>query len=110
MAHSSPYRVVFCTCPDPESAEALARRLVEAGQAACVNIVPGLRSIYRWQGRLESETEQLLIIKTRAEAYPKLEKTIRDHHPYQVPEVLSVPVDAGLAAYFAWLDSALSNH
>ena len=110
MAQSSPYRVVFCTCPDPESAEALARRLVEAAQAACVNIVPGLRSVYLWQGRLESETEQLLIIKTRAEVYPELEKTINAHHPYQVPEVLSVPVDAGMPAYLAWLDSALSNH
>ena len=109
MAQSSPYRIVFCTCPDPESAEALARRLVEAAQAACVNIVPGLRSVYLWKGTLETETEQLLIIKTRVDAYAALEKTIRAHHPYEVPEVISVPVDAGLPAYLAWIDSSLSN-
>ncbi len=109
MPQSSPYRVVFCTCPDSESAEALARRLVEAAQAACVNIVSGLRSVYLWQGKLESGTEQLLIIKTRVEVYPELEETIRAHHPYQVPEVISIPVDAGLPAYLAWIDSSLSN-
>ena len=108
MPQSSPYRMVFCTCPDSESAEALARRLVEASQAACVSIVSGLRSVYPWQGKLESATEQLLIIKTRVEVYPELEKTILAHHSYQVPELISVPIDTGLPAYLAWIDSSLS--
>ncbi len=109
MAQSSPYRLVFCTCPDAESAETLARRLVETALAACVNIVPGLLSVYKWQGKLEGATEQLLIIKTRVEAYPELESTICSNHPYEVPEVISVPVDAGLPSYLEWIDSTLSN-
>ena len=109
MAQSSPYRVVLCTCPDSESADALARRLVESALAACVNIVPGIRSVYQWEGKLESAAEQLLVIKSRAEAYPELERTIQRHHPYDVPEVISVPVDSGLPAYLAWVDAALSN-
>ena len=109
MAQSSPHRLVFCTCPNSQSADGLSRRLVETGLAACVNIVPGLRSVYQWQGKLESATEQLLMIKTRAEAYPELEKTICAHHPYEVPEVISVPIDTGLPAYLAWIDATLSN-
>ena len=109
MAQSSPYRLVFCTCPDSQSAEALARGLVEAGLAACVNIVPGLKSVYKWKGKLESETEHLLLIKTLAETYPELERTINSKHPYDVPEVLSLAVETGLPAYLAWLESALSS-
>ncbi len=109
VAQSSPYRLVLCTCPDPASADTLARRLVDAALAACVNIVPSLKSVYSWQGQLESATEHLLIIKTRKETYPELEALICANHPYEVPEVISIPIDAGLPAYLAWMDSTLSN-
>ena len=109
MAQSSPYRLVFCTCPDSESADALARRLVQRALAACVNIVPGIRSVYQWEGKVESASEYLLVIKTRQEAYRELQKSIENHHPYDVPEVISVTVDSGLPAYLAWIDATLRN-
>ena len=109
MAQSSPYRLILCTCPDSASAETLARRLVEAALAACVNIVPGVKSVYSWQGELESATEYLLVIKTRTETYAELEALICANHPYEVPEIVSLSIDAGLPAYLAWMDSNLST-
>ncbi len=94
---------VFVTFDDAARAEALARVLVEAHLAACVQIVGPIRSIYRWQGAVESAQEWLCLIKTRADLYPALEQTIRAHHPYDVPEILAVPVSAGLEAYLSWL-------
>ena len=109
MAHSSPFRLVFTTCPDAASAEALAKRLVEDRLAACVNIVPGVRSVYYWEGKLETGAEQLLIIKTKETRYPELEARILAEHPYELPEVVSVQIDKGLPAYLGWIDSSLSE-
>lgn len=96
--------LVLCTCPDHALAERLARSLVEARLAACVNVLPRLESIYRWQGQVETAEEWLLLIKARAADYPALERHIRDLHPYQVPEVIALPIVQGLAAYLAWID------
>jgi periplasmic divalent cation tolerance protein len=95
---------VLCTAPDAEVAQRLARGLVEARLAACVNVLPGVRSIYRWQGRVQDEAELLLVIKTRAEHFDALEAWLKQHHPYDVPEVLGLPASAVSAPYLAWLE------
>ena len=95
--------VVLCTVPTAELAAELARTLVEARLAACGNVVPGLRSIYRWQGEVEDEPEVLLILKTTRERLPELRDELLKRDPYQVPEVLALPVEAGSAAYLEWL-------
>jgi len=95
--------VVLVTTPDVEAAAGLARALVEARLAACGNVVPGLRSIYRWEGRVHDEPEALLILKTTRARFEALRDEVLRRHPYQVPEVLALPVEAGSAPYLAWL-------
>ena len=95
--------LVLTNCPDEESANAIALVLVEARLAACVNILPRVQSIYRWQGAVESATEIPLFIKSTATNYPALEAAIRDRHPYQVPEIIALPVERGLPAYLDWI-------
>jgi periplasmic divalent cation tolerance protein len=107
MAHSPEYRVVLSTCPDRAVAEDIAGRLVAGRLAACVNILPGVRSIYEWQGKVENEAEVLMVIKTTADRYPELEAAIGEHHPYDVPEVLALDVSAGLPDYLQWMDQLL---
>lgn len=94
---------VFCTCPNPGEANRIARTLVEESLAACVNIVPGIRSVFYWQGTLEEADEQLLIIKAPAGKFPGLEARIRALHSYSVPEILALPVAAGSPPYLEWL-------
>ncbi|MCU0936199.1 MAG: divalent-cation tolerance protein CutA [Gammaproteobacteria bacterium] len=108
MSPTLSYLLVLTTCPDEERARALAQGLVADGLCACVSVVPGVRSYYRWQGALESAEELQLLIKTRADRYPELETAIRNRHPYEVPEILAVPLHAGLAAYLAWIDDSVS--
>lgn len=98
--------IVFNTCPDEQTAAVLARALIEARLAACVNIVPGLRSIYHWEGRLQEGTEVLLLIKTTADRYPQVEAFIRERHPYSLAEIVSVPISDGLPAYLRWIGDA----
>lgn len=95
--------LVLTTLPDAETAQALATELVEAGLAACVNLLPACTSIYRWQGRTESASEVLLLIKTAAAGYDALEAAIRARHPYELPEIVAVPVVRGLPDYLRWL-------
>jgi periplasmic divalent cation tolerance protein len=95
--------VCFCTCPDTASAGRIAAALVEERLAACVNLLPGLRSVYRWQGQVEVADEVLLLIKTRADAYPALQERLLALHPYELPELLAVEPAAGLPAYLAWV-------
>lgn len=96
--------VVLCTVGSGEDAERIARELVGRRLAACVNLVPGLVSVYRWQGRVEREPEHLLVIKTRAERFEALREAIVAMHPYQVPEVIALPIEGGHAPYLEWLD------
>ena len=88
--------LVLCTCPDAASAKTLATALLEERLAACVNRVPGIKSMYRWQDHLEQDDEELLIIKTRGELYPRVEKLIQALHPYELPEVIGVPIEPWL--------------
>jgi periplasmic divalent cation tolerance protein len=97
------YRLVLCTCPDQETAESIGERLVDDCLAACVSLVPGLVSIYRWQGEVQRDAEVLLLIKTTADRFEDLTTTLRQLHPYDVPEIIAVPVCAGLPDYLNWL-------
>lgn len=99
-------RLVLCNAPDQACAEQLARQLVSEGLAACVNLLPPVRSLYRWQGVIESADEVPLWIKTTAAAYPALEARLLQLHPYQVPEIIALPVLAGSALYLDWLRAA----
>jgi periplasmic divalent cation tolerance protein len=95
--------LVLVTAPTPEVAADLARALVEARLAACGNVVPGLRSIYRWEGRVQDDAEALLLLKTTRDRFEALRDEVLRRHPYRVPEVLALPVEAGSAAYLAWV-------
>ncbi len=100
--------LVLCTAPDTEVGATLGRGLVEAKLAACVNIVPGLRSIYTWQGAVQDDTEAQLLIKTRWARFEALRDWLTEHHPYDVPEIVAVPITAGSKAYLQWLDEQTS--
>jgi periplasmic divalent cation tolerance protein len=100
------YCVVFNNCPNSDSAEKIARTLVERRLAACVNIIPGLRSIYTWKGVCESAEEHLLIIKTSNAVYPALEQSMLELHPYELPEIIAVPMATGLPDYLNWIKQA----
>lgn len=101
--------VIYCTCPDRAVAERIATALVDEGLAACVNILPGLTSIYRWQGQRQCDSELLLIIKTLNQVYPSLETRIRELHPYEVVEVIALPILQGAADYLAWIEASLNK-
>ena len=95
--------VVLVTTPTPERAAEIARAVVEERLAACGNVVPGLRSIYRWEGKLQDEGEALLVLKTTRARFEALKERVLALHPYQVPEVIALPVQAGSAPYLAWI-------
>jgi periplasmic divalent cation tolerance protein len=101
--------VVLSTCPDPETARGLAADLVENGLAACVNIVPGLTSVYRWEGRTEESPECLMFIKTTQESMARLRQRIVELHPYELPEIVAVPVVDGLPAYLDWVTGSVTG-
>lgn len=96
--------MVFSTVADGEKAADIARAVVAEGLAACCNIIPGLRSIYRWKGEICDEPEALCVFKTRAELFERLRDRIRALHPYEVPEVVSVVIADGLSDYLDWID------
>ncbi|MCK6482238.1 MAG: divalent-cation tolerance protein CutA [Planctomycetes bacterium] len=98
-------RVVLATAP-PRAARALARALVERRVAACVNLLPGVRSVYRWEGRVEEARETMLVAKTAARRVPALLAALRGLHPYEVPEGLALPVAASLGPYAAWVEAS----
>lgn len=101
------FHVVLSTCPTPESAEQIARCVVEARLAACVNVVPGLRSYYVWKGQIEVGDEILLVIKSRVELFDALQNLITSQHPYELPEVIAVPISTGFSPYLAWLSATM---
>jgi periplasmic divalent cation tolerance protein len=101
------FQIVLSTCADREQAERIAHRLVEQHLAACVNILPGVQSIYRWEGAVESAAEVLLLIKTSSAHSQDVRSTITSLHSYEVPEFLILPVLGGSEAYLAWLGASL---
>ena len=95
--------IVLTTLPVEHDAPAFARTLVEEGLVACVNLLPPMQSVYRWQGRVENADERQVVMKTTSARVPDLERRLRQLHPYDVPEFLVLPVDGGSDAYLAWV-------
>lgn len=99
-------RLVLVTCADPGEAARISRALVEERLAACVSTLPGVRSCFRWQGRLSEETEHLLLIKTTADRFPALRERVRRLHGYEVPEIIALPLSEGDRDYLDWIAAA----
>jgi periplasmic divalent cation tolerance protein len=103
MSAPSDTLVVLVTAPTPERAAEIARAVVEERLAACGNVVPGIRSIYRWEGKVQDEAEALLVLKTTRARFEALRDRVLALHPYEVPEVIALRVEAGSSAYLAWI-------
>ncbi len=101
--------VVFVTAPDEDTAASIAKAIVGEGLAACANIVKDIRSIYKWQGKMEDESEVLMIAKTSRDKFEDLAKKVEDMHPYDVPEIIAVPITQGSDPYIKWLSEAVSG-
>ena len=104
------YLLVLNTCPDSETAGRIAADLVAGKLAACVQVLPGLQSYFHWKGKVDCEDEYLLLIKTSSASYPVLEQRIRELHPYELPEIIGVPVSKGLPEYLSWVDECTSEN
>lgn len=102
--------LVLTNVPDEATAEKLANALIEARAAACVNVLAPCRSIYRWQGRLETAAEIPLLIKTTTLNYAQVEEIVRTQHPYDLPELIAMPITNGLPAYLDWLAKETDKH
>lgn len=100
---------ILCTCPDEATAAQLGKGLLEQGLAACVNILPAVRSLYHWNGELQDDAEVLMIIKTTGTRYDPLEAWLTRHHPYDVPEVLALSAQEVSGPYLGWLREAVSE-
>jgi len=105
----SQHQICLCTCPDEETAQSLATSLVEANLAACVNILPAVQSVYKWKGILEKDQEVLLLIKTQQHRFSEIESHILARHPYELPEIIAVPIEAGLKPYLQWIDDVMES-
>ncbi len=103
------YQLILTTCADMDSAETLAGALLEAKLAACINILPGARSLYVWQGELQRDNEVVLLIKSRQDRLPALRDLIAAQHPYELPELIAVPIEDGSQAYLSWLTQQLDH-
>lgn len=101
--------IVLTTCENSQDAQTIAETLVEKRLAACVNILPGLKSVYRWQGKVENAGELLLLIKTRRGLFEQLSAELARIHPYEVPEVIALPLIDGAPAYLGWLEKELKS-
>jgi len=96
--------VVFVTCGSEEEAVKIAHSLVEERLAACVNLIPQVRSVYRWEGKVLDEKEWILIIKTQKERFEELEKKVKSLHSYSVPEIIGLPIIEGASSYLKWIE------
>lgn len=104
------HRLIFCTCPDRETALTLARTLIDERLAACVNLVAGITSIYRWKETIQEDGEVLLLIKTLDTRVAALTERLRQLHPYDVPEIIAVPISEGLTEYLNWITTCSTEH
>jgi periplasmic divalent cation tolerance protein len=101
-------RIVLTTAGSEEEAQEIARHLVESRMAACVNIVPRISSVYRWQGKVEEAREWLLIVKTTADAFEKVREAIAELHSYELPECVCLTIEDGLANYLQWIADSVA--
>jgi periplasmic divalent cation tolerance protein len=103
------HRLMLCTCPDQETAQQLADQLVNERLAACVSLVPGIISTYRWKGEIHREPEVQLLIKTTIEQVEQLIERLRQLHPYDVPEIIAIPIREGLTDYLNWITACTTG-
>ena len=103
------YIIVFITVPNFEVGEKIGSTLVEEKLAACVNITSEIKSLYFWKGSIEHDSEYLLIIKTRSDTFENLEKKVKEIHPYEVPEIVAMPIILGTNEYLNWIDEVLDR-
>jgi uncharacterized protein involved in tolerance to divalent cations len=108
--NSSPHLLIYVTCESEGSARQIATALVQEQLAACVNILPNIQSVYRWKGKLETANEYLLIIKSQQEAFAALRERVCKLHPYELPEIIAVPIVAGLEPYLNWITESVTHH
>ncbi|HTV85188.1 MAG TPA: divalent-cation tolerance protein CutA [Dyella sp.] len=106
MADPDTVLLCYCTCPNADSAQHLAHALVSEGLAACVNRIPAVHSTYRWKGEVTTDSEELLLIKTTAARLEALKERVLALHPYELPELIAVPVELGHGAYLDWVRRA----
>jgi periplasmic divalent cation tolerance protein len=104
------HRLVFCTCPDEAIAQRIGDVLVEERLAACVSLMPGVTSIYRWDGQIHRDPEVLVLIKTIEARVAALTERLRELHPYEVPEIIAVPITEGLPDYLSWITTCTKNN
>ena len=105
MAKQSKHLLVLTTCPETITAKKIANDLVVEKLAACVQVIPGVLSFFLWVGKVDHSEEVLLLIKTTSERYPQLEKRIISLHPYDLPEIITLPINGGLEGYLAWIET-----
>ena len=103
MQNQGDFLLVQTSCPDKDTAISLARRIIEKKLAACVNVLPEVTSIYEWKGDIKQDSEILLLIKTPKSRYLDLQAVICESHPYELPEVIAVPISEGLPEFLAWI-------
>jgi len=106
MTYNTKSILVLCAFPKSASTKSIAEMLVNEELAACVNIMSDVQSIFRWQGKIDSANENILIIKTKDNLYNELEKRIRELHPYELPEIISVSIEKGLPEYLDWISES----
>ena len=109
MSNDNTLLIALTTCPGSIPAKKIARELVSKKLAACVNIIPDIESYYTWENQVNENKEYLLLIKTTREIYPKLEQHIKAIHPYELPEIIAVPIHTGLDKYCDWIRENTSN-
>lgn len=104
MPAKSKYLLVLTTCPGSITAKNIANELISSQLAACVQVVAGAQSFFRWVGKVDNKEEHLLLIKTTVRCYGELESRIKALHPYEIPEIVAIPISGGLSAYLSWID------
>ena len=104
MPSKQKYLLVLSTCPGSITAKSIANELISSQLAACVQVVPDVQSFFRWVGKVDNKEEHLLIIKTTADRYAELEGRIIALHPYELPEIVAIPITGGLAGYLSWIE------
>jgi len=110
MTTNLEYSIAWITVPNQEVASSLSNVLLEGKLCACVNIIPGIQSKYHWKGEIQTDTELLLMIKTRTNLVQQIIECVKKNHPYEVPEVISVPIQAGNPAYLAWIGTSTERN
>jgi len=109
MQNQEQFLMVVTTCPDESAAHLMANKIIDQRLAACVNILPEMVSIYQWNGEKQQGTEHILLIKTEKSRYSELEALIASNHPYELPEVIAVPINDALPEYLAWIKSVITK-